>query len=374
MKDHLSKKDIPLGLPDIRNDDIERVVKVLQSGNLVQGSEVAELEGDLSHFCSSDYASVVSSGTASLHLALVALGIGQGDEVIVPAFSFIATANVVELVGASCVFVDIDLRTFNIDESLLPNKITSKTKAIIPVHEFGLCANMDAIMEIANKYNLKVIEDAACALGSYYNNKHAGTFGDFGSFSFHPRKSVTSGEGGCLITNDPFLNEQVKVLRNHGIATDKIPMDFTMAGFNYRLTDIQAALLFAQLERLQDALKHKEKLAFIYLNEIDQDAVALPWQPPNTKHAWQTFHVLLPSNEDREQLKSYLKSKGVMTNYGAQCIPSMSYYDKKYNLNAELSFPNAYKAYHCGLAIPIYTKLQEQQVKYISDTINNYFK
>ena len=245
----MKKEIIPLSKPNINERDISAVVKVLESGMLVQGKEVEELELLFSNYFNISASSLVSNGTSSLHLALVALGIGPGDEVIIPALSYVATANVVELVGATCVFVDTHPRYFNIDENKIESKITSKTKAIIPVHEFGLCANMIQIIEIAKKHNLFVIEDAACALGATLNGQLAGTFGDFGSFSFHPRKAITSGEGGLLITSNLKNDKIIKTLRNHGIENGSNPMNFINAGFNYRLTDIQAALLKRQFKR-----------------------------------------------------------------------------------------------------------------------------
>ena len=182
--------------PGINDVDISNVVEVLRSGNLVQGEKVLELEEKTSLYVNSKKCSAVSNGTASLHLALIALGVGPGDEVIIPAFSYIATGNVVEIVGAKPIFVDIDLDTFNIDAGKIESKITKNTKCIMPViHEFGLCAPMEEIMRISKKHNIPVIEDAACALGASLNGKSAGTFGEFGSFSLHPRKSITSERG-----------------------------------------------------------------------------------------------------------------------------------------------------------------------------------
>jgi len=208
---------IPLTSPDIRDEDIEAVVKVLRSGMLVQAQNVTDFENAMVSFTKTGQAIAVSNGTATLHLALVALGIGSGDEVIVPALSYVATANVVELVGATPVFVDIDLDTFNINVSEIESKITTKTKAIIPVHEFGLACDIEGVMKIAEKHNLYVIEDAACALGATQNEKHVGTFGTFGSFSFHPRKAISSGEGGIVTTEDEALAAKIRIHRNHGV-------------------------------------------------------------------------------------------------------------------------------------------------------------
>ena len=366
------KNIIPLSRPYITEEDIIEVIEVLRTGLLVQGRKVLQLENSVSKYNQTDFCSAVSNGTASLHLALIALGIGPGDEVIVPAFSYIATANVVELVGAKCVFVDIHSRYFNIDEKKIEQAITNKTKAIIPVHEFGLCANMNTIMTIAEKYHLYVIEDAACALGATYKNKFAGSFGIFGSFSLHPRKTITSGEGGLLVTSDLNLDQRIKTLRNHGTEPDSFPMNFITAGFNYRMTDFQAALVNSQFLRLESIIEYKSKLASIYFEEIQNPAIRLPETPVGAKHTWQTFHLLLENEGKRNRLMMYLKDNGIMTNYGAQCIPAMTYYKIKYKHQCKAEFPNALEAYSCGLAIPLYSQLKEEQIQFISKTINNF--
>lgn len=363
---------IPLASPDIREEDIDAVVKVLKSGNLVQGKYVESLEANIAHYLGVSNCIVVTNGTATLHLILVALGIGPNDEVIVPAFSYIATANVVELVGAKPVFVDIDIQSFNIDISKIEAKINKNTKAIIGVHEFGLAADMQSIKKICDKHGLFFIEDAACALGASEDSSFAGTIGIAGSFSFHPRKAITSGEGGAIVTNDDLLANKLRSLRNHGIdSTNKIQMDFINAGYNCRMTDFQAALLNSQLERLMSILSEKQKIARRYLNEIKSDKVILPTVPSNKQHSWQTFHVLLADSIDQSAIISLMKTKGIGTNYGAQCMPAQTYFKNKYNYNAELEFPNAYTAFRKGLAIPLYEKLNTDQVSHIINSINS---
>lgn len=361
---------IPLAKPDIRDEDITLVNEVLQSGMLVQGLYVGKLEKAFADYHKVKNAIAVSNGTATLHLALKVLGIGPGDEVIVPAFSYIATANVVELVGATCVFVDIDSKTFNIDVNKIEEKITSKTKAIIPVHEFGLACDIQSIVSMAAKYNFYVIEDAACALGATQNGKPVGSFGILGSFSLHPRKSITSGEGGILLTNDDAIAIKLRQLRNHGIEMQNGQMDFVEAGFNYRMTDFQASLAWSQFQRLDSILEHKNKLAEFYLSRITNDKLILPFLPQGRNHTWQTFHLLLNKEADQQEVIAFLKSKNIGSNYGAQCIPSQTYYRNKYKLDAPALFPNAYKAYKKGLAIPIYERLVKDDILYIAQTIN----
>lgn len=366
----IMREFIPLAKPNILDQDISLVVEVLKSGMLVQGKYVAELENSFSKLIKTNYASAVSNGTATLHLALRVLDIKAGDEVIVPAFSYIATANVVELVGATPIFVDIDIQTFNIDVNKIESAITSKTKAIIPVHEFGLACDMDEIIALATKYNLFIIEDAACALGALYKNKHVGSLGDFGSFSLHPRKAISSGEGGVLVTNNSHYDRLTKIMRNHGIEIIHDKMDFTEFGYNYRMTDFQAALVFSQMSRLQDIITYKNELATIYFNSIKSDVIQLPIVPDYTSHTWQTFYVLLDNSIERDKVIDELKMKNIGSNYGAQCIPFMKSFQNKYHYECDELFPNALKAYQQGLALPIYERLAQEDISYVSETLN----
>jgi len=302
-----------------------------------------------------------------LHLALLALGIGKGDEVIVPAFSYMATANVVELVGAKPIFVDIEIETFNINVNYIEAAITNRTRAIMPVHEFGLACNIVEVCSVAKKHGLKVIEDAACALGATENGVFTGSFGDVGSFSFHPRKAITSGEGGMLTTNDDELARKLRALRNHGIEIRNGKTEYIAAGFNYRMTDFQAALLISQFSRFKEILDKKEKLAEIYFVLLKNSTkLQLPRIPENKKHTWQSFHVVFNDGIDRDALIMSLKENGIGTNLGAQCMPFQKYFQEKYKLNCNELFPNAMKAYTNGLVLPLYCSLDESNITYIS--------
>jgi dTDP-4-amino-4,6-dideoxygalactose transaminase len=335
----------------------------LRSGNLVQGKNVEAFESAIAEYLGIQNVIAVSSGTATLHLALVALGVGAGDEVIVPAFSYPATANVVEIVGAKPVFVDVEPDTFNIDVSQIEKSITPRTRAIMPVHEFGLACDISAVVEIARKHDLFVIEDAACALGATENGKFVGTFGEIGSFSLHPRKAITSGEGGFLTTENSKLAAKFRQLRNHGIETQLGKMEFVAAGFNYRLTNFQAALVLSQFHRLAENIRLRNVLAGVYLAELaNEKAIQLPVVPKNKNHIWQTFHIVLDENLDRDQIINQLKAGEVGTNYGAQCIPAVKFYREKYNLDCKGLFPNALRAYNHGLALPMYEKLSRDDV------------
>ena len=360
-------RSIPLMSPNITEDDIAAAVEVLRSGSLVQGRNVEALEKAIGEYIGTKHVIAASSGTATLHMALVALGIGPGDEVIVPAFSYVATANVVEIVGAKPVFVDIDLSTFNIDVARIEQSITERTRAIIPVHEFGLCCDISRVMEIALRNGLVVIEDAACALGAAENGKFAGTFGTIGSFSLHPRKSITSGEGGLLTTDNDELASDLRKLRNHGIGENG---EFVAAGFNYRLTDFQAALALSQFGRFEENINKKTALAEIYSNELSGlGKLHIPHVPSGKIHTWQTYHVLIYGGADRGELTDRLRENGVATNYGAQCIPALAYYREKYALDCDRHFPNAMRAFGQGLALPIFEKLRVEEAHFVAEAI-----
>lgn len=368
----MSEAFIPLASPDIREEDIEEVVKVLRTGNLVQGKSVYEFEQKVCNYLGVSNCIAVTNGTATMHLTLKALGIREGDEVIVPALSYIATANVVELVGGTPVFVDTDPFSFNIDVKQIEGRITTRTKAVIAVHEFGLAADILAIKKICDDHGVILIEDAACALGAMEQGKYAGSIGLAGSFSFHPRKAITSGEGGAIVTNNKKLANELRSLRNHGIDAGRADtMDFVMAGFNCRMTDFQAALLVSQFKRLEDILQTKQQIADRYLSEIKNTKVVLPRVPETKRHSWQTFYVLLDESLDQKACIARMKEMGIGTNYGAQCIPAQSYYLQKYKLNSQQEYPNAFRAYTQGLAIPLYEKLSDAQIDQIIKAVNS---
>lgn len=365
----VGSKFIPLMVPDIQQQDIEAVVEVLKSGMLVQSQNVEALEKNISALLNIKHAIAVSNGTASLHLALIALGIKEGDEVIVPAFSYIASANVIELVGATPVFVDIKLDSFNISTELIEKAITPKTKAILPVHEFGFACDIHEIKKIADKHHLKIIEDAACALGAKENEIYVGTIGDIGSFSFHPRKAITSGEGGILVTNKDALAKKLRALRNHGIEIQNGKMEFVLPGYNYRMTDFQAAMLNSQIKRLPEILKIKATFASFYLSGLKSESLLLPTIPPTKNHTWQSFHIVLDDKINRDDFIQKLKENNVGSNYGAQCIPCQQFFKNKYKLDCEKLFPNSLRAYKQGIAIPLYEKLSMEEIHLITDTI-----
>ncbi|NMM61970.1 DegT/DnrJ/EryC1/StrS family aminotransferase [Clostridium sp. P21] len=360
---------IKLSRPDIGNDELEEIRKVLDSKYLVQGEKVQEFENMVSDYLNVKHCIAVSSGTAALHLALIALNVKSGDEVIVPDFTFPATSNVVELVGAKSKFVDISLNSFCIDETKIEENITKKTKVIMPVQEFGQSSNMDKIMELAKKYKLKVIEDAACALGSEYKGRKVGTIGNLGCFSFHPRKAITTAEGGMVVTNDDELYEKIKILRNHGISYLNGNVSFTAAGFNYRMTDIQGALGIVQMKKLKDIIDYRILLTKEYDRLLKKQInLKIPVKQSYGRHVYQTYHVLLNNKINRDLLKEKLKDKGIETNIGAYAVHYQDYYKQKYAYNDNL-FKNALAAYNQGLALPLHCELDIKDISFVCDAI-----
>lgn len=362
---------IRLAKPFISEAAVNDVIEIFRSGNLVQGKYVEKFEIVLQNYLNTNNAILVTSGTAALHLSLMASGIGKGDEVIVPAFTFPATANVVEAVGAKPVLVDINLDDYCINVSEIEKVITNKTRALIPVHEFGQSADIEPLMQIAQKHNLKVVEDAACALGTEYNGKKVGTFGSIGCFSFHPRKAITTGEGGLLVTNDPVIADKVRALRNHGISGRS---DFIYAGLNYRMTDFQAAIGLAQMDYLEEAIEIKIEMARSY-NELLRscDYIKTPAEISERRNIYQTYHILLNDRIDRGKLISYLNEKGVQTNYGANALHCLTYYKEKYGYEGN-DFPVARQAYENGLALPCGNHLKNGDIDFVARKLKEYGK
>ncbi|MFQ5779388.1 MAG: DegT/DnrJ/EryC1/StrS family aminotransferase, partial [Nitrospiria bacterium] len=272
---------IRLSAPNLGDEECKAVERVLRSGQLVHGEECDLFEKELSEYLGVSDVVVVSSGTAALHLSLIALGVGAGDAVLVPDFTFPATVNVVELVGARPVFVDVDISTYNVTCERLEEAIESwkgpeRLKAIIPAHEFGCPADMTGMMALAKEHNLLVIEDAACALGATHHGRKVGSFGDTGCFSFHPRKSLTTGEGGAIATNNRAVAAKLRQWRSHGMQSSPQGMQFMVPGFNYRMTNFQAALGRVQLLRLDGWLKERRQLQQIYYQELQRTTLSLP--------------------------------------------------------------------------------------------------
>lgn len=358
---------IKLSRPNITKEAMQEVCKVLESGMLVQGEKVLEFETELKKYINVDYVSAVSSGTAALHLALEALEIGQGDAVLVPDFTFVATANVVEIQKARTVLVDVDPSSYNmcpdkLEETISNYNYKEQLKAIIVVHEFGAPADMTRIMAIAKKYNLYVIEDAACALGAYHNEQHVGTFGDIGCFSFHPRKSITTGEGGALITNNEKIARKVELLRNHGLKRDENGLiDVVIPGYNYRMTDFQAVLGIAQLQNFEENLMRRKQNVeryYEYLKEINE--ISLPLKMDG--HSWQSFMIVLNGSINREEVIYKLKEYEIQSGAGAQAISNLLHYKQRYGVQ-KLNIST--RLYNYGLVLPLDSQLNFNEIHYI---------
>ena len=365
---------IKLGKPYINNKEINAVTKVLKSGNYVQGEWVNKFENEIAKYLKVKYVSLVSSGTAALHIALISLNIQEGDEIIVPAYTFPAAINVIELCKAKPTFVDIKLDDFCIDVDQIENKITKKTKVIIGIDEFGNPCNSKKILNLCKKYNLKYIEDAACSLGSKEKEFLCGTKADISCFSLHPRKIITTGEGGIIVTNDAKLDKKIKLLRSHGMVIVNNKRDFELPGFNYRMTEIQAAMGFEQLKKIDTIILARQQQAKIYNNTFKNNPNLSTYSLGNDFQSnYQTYQILLNKKINRGKLIEYLKKNNIESGSGAQAINYLSYYKNKYHLTPK-SFINASIAHEQGLAIPIGIHVTKLEQKHVISTINKFIK
>jgi len=382
---------IPITKHNFSDEAIQNVVKVIKSGWLVQGPLVREFEKLFCEFTGARNAVATTSCTTALHLSLIAAGIKKGDMVVVPAFTFVATANAVEYIEAVPVFCDIDINTFNISidhlETIL-RKFRQKIKAVIPVHLFGLCANMEPIIYFSQKYGFKIIEDAACAVGARYQGKHAGTIGMMGCFSFHPRKIITTGEGGMITVSDDKLAEKLRSLRDHGASKSDLSRhkdkkgsllpEYNIVGYNYRLTDIQAALGVAQMKKINSLLTARQTIARRY-NELLKVVgwLKTPDVPENCVHSYQSYVCLVSKNyfggksdiikvsAFRDKVMRRLFERySISTRQGTHAVHLLGYYSKKYGLKP-MDFPLAFEADKLTLALPLYADLSYSEQKKI---------
>jgi dTDP-4-amino-4,6-dideoxygalactose transaminase len=361
-------------------DELEEraVVEVLRSGWVVQGPRVAEFEQSVKNYVGARHAVATSSCTTALHLALVLHGIGPGDEVIVPSFTFIATANAVRYTGATPIFTDIDPQTYNISPDCIEAAITPRTKAIMPVHQIGLAADMDRINGIARHYGLVVVEDAAPAIGALYKNRRIGSLGNSTCFSFHPRKAITSGEGGMIVTDDDSLAERGRILRAHGMsisdlarhsAKNVVVEQYPEMGFNYRMSDLHAAVGIEQLKKLDLVLTKRKEIAARY-NEAfaDIDCMQLPFSSSETPHTFQSYMIrLLPhARKTREQVMQEMLESGVATRRGVMAIHLEPSYRRLY---PSVSLPITETATKDTLLLPIYTTMTGLEQEYVIDNM-----
>lgn len=373
-------RNIPISIPSMGEDEWLALREPIMSGWLTQGPKVAAFEKAFAARHQVQHALATTSCTTALHLILAALNIGPGDEVIVPAFTWVATANVVLFCDATPVLVDIDPTTFNIDPKQIAAKISSRTKAIIIVHLFGLCADMDEIAKVAG--NIPLIEDAACAAGSAYKGTPAGALGLVGAFSFHPRKSVTTGEGGMVTTSDACLAEKANMLRNHGASISEeqrhhgaqpyILPDFNLMGFNYRMTDLQGALGLMQLAKLDQFIDERQQWADYYSAQLSDVAwLRTPTVASDYRHGWQSYVCYVDESKapmPRNQIMERLQKQGVSTRPGTHAVHMLGFYKEKFGFKAD-DFPVARDCDRYTMAIPLHNKMTPEDYEYVINAI-----
>jgi dTDP-4-amino-4,6-dideoxygalactose transaminase len=361
---------IPLASPWTGEDELEEVRAVLVSGQLSQGPKVEEFERRVATLTGVDHAVATSSCTTAMHLALVALGIGPGDEVLVPDFTFPATANVVVQQGAVPVLVDIEPDTYNMDPTQLGRHLSARTRALIPVHLFGLAADLDPCLAFAHEHGLAVVEDAACALGATYKSQPCGSLGDVGCFSFHPRKVITTGEGGMVVTDDDDLAERMRLLRSHGGLRAEGRFSFEEAGFNYRLSDVHAALGVAQTRRLPEILDRRQTLAARMSERLAAvPGVVPPVEPPWAIHAFQAYVICLDQEIDRDAVVAGLRNRGIESTIGTYALHVQPFFRRSYGYHVG-QLPCSYAASRQTLALPLYPQMREADVDLVVDSLS----
>ncbi len=358
---------IPLSQPDITEAEIEAVTAVLRSSRLSLGPKMEEFEHLVSACIGVPHAIAVSSGTAGLHLCMVALGIGPGDEVIVPSFTFIAAANAVRYVGATPVFVDIEQKTLNLDPARIEEAITPRTRAILVVHTFGCPADMDAISEIARRRHLLLIEDACEAIGAEYHGKKAGSFGDAAVFAFYPNKQITTGEGGIVVTSDATLARNMRALRNHGRYESDEWLQHSLFGYNYRLPEMSCALGCVQMQRLDSILKMREDAAQTYdaILSSCHHVLRPPVSLENRRISWFVYVVRI-LNGNRNQAIQQMAAHGIACGrYFAPIHQQPAYYGYTQLHPLEITETISKQT----LALPFFNKITTAQIEYVCDRL-----
>lgn len=360
---------IPIYQPELTGNEKKYVNECLETNWISsRGQFIKKFEDAFCKFVGASHAVSCSNGTVALHLALVTLGIGEGDEVIVPSFTYIASVSTIVMTGATPVFVDSLEDTWQLNPEHVRKKITSKTKAIMAVHLYGHACDMDSLSAIAKEYNLFIIEDCAEAFGSKYKNKHVGTFGDISTFSFYGNKTITTGEGGMLITNDETLFDRAYHLRMHGLAKYR-EYWHDVIGFNYRMTNICAAIGLAQLELAEDKIQRKRKLAELYAKKLH----SLPVQPHKENkdvfHSYWMYSILVDTPEERENLREHLKNNSIETRPTFYPVHTMPMFSQKYQ-----KLPVAESLGWRGINLPSWPGLKENNLDEIVDCIRDFFE
>ena len=350
-----SDEPIRLARPDVGDAELAAVAEVLASGQLTMGPKVAAFEALLADACGTRHAVAVSSGTAALHLAVLALGIGPGDEVLVPAYTFPATANVVALAGATPVLVDVEPETMNVDPELARAAVTPRTKAVMPVHLFGRPARVEELPE------LPLLEDAAGALGASRGGRPCGSLGALACFSFHPRKIVTTGEGGAVTTDDAGIDERVRSLRHHGWSPSARYDDMPAPAYNYRLSDVLCALGIPQLRRLDELLAARERVAAGYAERLAGLDVTLPSADPGDRHGLQAYVVQV---DGRDQVMAGLRAEGIQCQIGTYALHRLGAY------RDQGDFPGADAAFERALALPLHGRLTDADLDRVAEALD----
>ncbi len=346
---------VRLARPDVGEEELAEIREVLDSGQLTMGPKVAEFEALLAGAAQTEHAVAVSSGTAALHVAVLALGLGPGDEVLVPAYTFPATANVVALVGATPVLVDVDPVTMNMDPADAARRVTPRTKAVLAVHLFGRPARVEELPE------LPMIEDAAGALGATHGGRACGSFGALACFSFHPRKIVTTGEGGAISTNDASLAERSRSLRHHGWSPSDGYDDMPWPAFNYRLSDVLCALGIPQLRRLEEIHAAYERIAAGYGERLAALDVVLPGADAGDRHGLQAYVLQV---ERRDEVMAGLRAQGIQCQIGTYALHRLGAY------RSQGPFPGADAAFKRALALPLHARLSDSELDRVAEALD----
>lgn len=355
---------VRLSKPHIDKKDIAAVVQVLESGTLSLGPKLAEFKENFAKYIGVKHAIAVNSGTSGLHLIVKSLGIGKGDEVITTSFSFVASSNCILFEDGKVVFVDIEKKTYSIDPKKIEAAITAKTKAILVVHVFGQTCDMTAIMKIAKKHNLKVIEDACEAIGATHKGQMAGTFGDAGIFAFYPNKQMTTGEGGMIVTNNEEIATLCKSYKNQG--RDSMAwLGHSRIGYNYRLDEMSCALGITQLKKINKLLAMREAVAQRYIKKLsDNKDIILPYVAKDNKESWFVFVIRLHDSIDRAKVISILKERDIATNIYFPAIHLQEFYKKDYGYK-EGDLPITEEISKQTLALPFFAELTQAEVNYV---------
>ena len=372
---------IPIAKPYLTTDEAQSAYDTILTGWVTQGPRVEEFENKFCEYTGAKYAAAISNCTTALHLAMITAGIGKDDEVICPSMSYIATANCIKYVGAKPVFAEIDPDNYNIDIKHVKKLITDKTKAVIIVHQIGMPADIDEFKKLCDEHNLKLIEDAACAAGSSYKGKKIGSHSDIVCFSFHPRKVITTGEGGMLTTSNPDYIKRTKLLRQHGMSVnDRIRHesgkllfeDHLEFGYNYRMTDIQAAIGIRQLEKLDWIINERRKIALRYIQELkDIECIKLPVEKEGYFSNYQSFSIYLKKDcpVGRDELMQKLLDAGISTRRGVTTSHRETAYKSEYK---NLHLPVSEDAADNSIMIPLYIPMSDEDIDLVISKLKEF--